>query len=183
LRLYLGNFEVIFGILEEDMIIDVELLTDKKPLTFSFEETLNLNKNLNLADFKCKVSVCGGVTKKNALYILKADVSAIVNFNCDKCLTPSTKTMELYLNENLSETDYPIGDDEVYAFSDNRIDLQGYILAELYHNIPMQVLCDEECLGLCPVCGGNLNKSLCTHSDDVAYDSRFEVLKSLFEEV
>jgi len=46
------------------------------------------------------------------------------------------------------------------------------IIENLIVNIPMQVLCKEDCKGLCPQCGINRNKSSCdcTKSTDPRWD-------------
>ncbi len=41
------------------------------------------------------------------------------------------------------------------------IDATGDIRDILYLNHPERFLCSEECRGLCPVCGINLNQSIC----------------------
>ena len=52
-------------------------------------------------------------------------------------------------------------------------------------NLPQKVLCDEDCKGLCPKCGANLNKETCscseTASDEDYIDPRFAKLKDLFK--
>lgn len=55
--------------------------------------------------------------------------------------------------------------------------LDAFLLA-----VPAKCLCREECLGLCPRCGANLNKKRCSCFGDEV-DSRWETLKGLkFEE-
>lgn len=48
-----------------------------------------------------------------------------------------------------------------YTFSGNRIDLTKMVRDNIYLNLPMKNLCSDECLGLCPVCGCNLNEKGC----------------------
>ena len=52
-------------------------------------------------------------------------------------------------------------------------------------NLPHKVLCNEDCEGLCPECGANLNKETCscseTASDEDFIDPRFAKLKDLFK--
>jgi len=44
----------------------------------------------------------------------------------------------------------------------------------------MQPLCKPDCKGLCPICGNNLNDSLCDHNTETI-DPRMEVLKQLLD--
>ncbi|MBR6599034.1 MAG: DUF177 domain-containing protein, partial [Oscillospiraceae bacterium] len=41
------------------------------------------------------------------------------------------------------------------------IDLKEIAISDLLLQLPSKTLCDEECKGLCPSCGCNLNESQC----------------------
>lgn len=45
----------------------------------------------------------------------------------------------------------------------------------------MKVVCREDCKGLCPVCGKDLNKGDCD-CDTTYRDPRFESLRALFND-
>ena len=44
--------------------------------------------------------------------------------------------------------------------------------------LPLKVICREDCKGLCPHCGANLNDGQCSCADDVD-DPRWTALKDL----
>ena len=52
-------------------------------------------------------------------------------------------------------------DDEAYLIVDGEIDLNPPLTEEIIANIPIKVLCQENCQGLCPKCGANLNDNPC----------------------
>ena len=54
-----------------------------------------------------------------------------------------------------------------------------YVEECLFINEPFKVLCDEDCKGLCPSCGANLNQEQCSCGDDTDIDPRMEALKEL----
>jgi uncharacterized protein len=55
------------------------------------------------------------------------------------------------------------------------------VLRELFIlDIPLQPVCREDCKGLCPVCGENLNEQQCEHPEE-DIDPRMAVLKSLLD--
>lgn len=68
---------------------------------------------------------------------------------------------------------------------DNKIDLEPLILSALLLDVPLVPLCDDDCKGLCPVCGANLNDEACGCSqaaeDEAAPnpDNPFAALKDL----
>jgi uncharacterized protein len=58
------------------------------------------------------------------------------------------------------------------------LDLNPLLRECLLLEIPIQPRCQQECKGLCPVCGGNLNDSICEHPrTDI--DPRLAELKTL----
>ncbi len=61
------------------------------------------------------------------------------------------------------------------------LDLEPLVREEMLLAIPINPICRLDCKGLCPICGGNLNETLCTHEDE-EIDSRLSVLKTLLDE-
>ena len=43
-----------------------------------------------------------------------------------------------------------------------KVDLDDLLRQQLYLSLPVKNLCAEECRGLCPGCGANLNQADCT---------------------
>ena len=52
-------------------------------------------------------------------------------------------------------------DEDVYPIAGNDIDLLPAIREQVILATPLQSLCKEDCLGLCQVCGANLNEGVC----------------------
>jgi uncharacterized protein len=50
-----------------------------------------------------------------------------------------------------------------YLVVNNCIDLGPFLNDEIILSLPIKPLCREECLGLCPVCGIDLNYETCKH--------------------
>jgi uncharacterized protein len=82
----------------------------------------------------------------------------------------------------------------MYAFDKRSVSESGLILPEDMHidlaplvreymllNIPINALCKEDCKGLCPICGENLNRNPHQH-DEEEIDPRLSKLKSLLDE-
>lgn len=58
-------------------------------------------------------------------------------------------------------TDVPEQDDEVYPLVGDRLDLAEMLREQVILATPIQPLCHEGCLGLCPTCGQDLNERRC----------------------
>lgn len=70
--------------------------------------------------------------------------------------------------------------DDIHVFEGNRINLEDIIRESVLLSIPMKSVCDEDCRGLCPVCGKNLNKDNCG-CEITTVDPRLADLKKYFE--
>lgn len=79
---------------------------------------------------------------------------------CDRCLKKFKKKFE----ENIIfilKKDY-IGDDiDIISFNDFYCDITDFIKDLVITSLPVKVLCDENCKGICPGCGVNLNEEKC----------------------
>jgi uncharacterized protein len=52
-------------------------------------------------------------------------------------------------------------EDELYLYQGDHLDLVPMVREQIILASPMQPLCREDCLGLCPQCGQNLNERCC----------------------
>ena len=67
--------------------------------------------------------------------------------------------------------------------ADRKIDLAPIIQAALLLDVPYVPLCSEDCTGLCPTCGANLNEGDCgcaaATEEEVDASNPFAALRSL----
>ena len=72
-------------------------------------------------------------------------------------------------------------DETAFTIDDHhQIDLREAIRQNLVLALPIQPLCREDCKGLCPECGRDLNVEPHTHETE-ARDERFAALRQLLE--
>ena len=104
--------------------------------------------------------------------------------SCDRCLERAefdvTGEVDGYY---LFEEPETLGEDEDEAdfelvSADNTVDLSGALLSSLVMETPFVVLCREDCAGLCPVCGANLNEVDCGHGEMLERERERERLES-----
>lgn len=111
---------------------------------------------------------------------------------CDRCLEPAefdiaAEVDEYFLFHAPSETDSLGEDEEDVDFSlvgdDHTIELTDAIESAVMMETPFVVLCREDCKGLCPVCGENLNERDCGHAAQIEEErmssNPFAVLRNL----
>ncbi|MDR2861843.1 MAG: DUF177 domain-containing protein [Syntrophobacterales bacterium] len=94
-----------------------------------------------------------------------------VNSRFEYTLTP--RGGELCEDQELSREDM-----DMEHYDGETIDLDPFIMEQIFLHIPMRVVCSEKCAGLCPQCGINRNHGKCSCHENIA-DMRFSVLKDL----
>jgi uncharacterized protein len=72
-------------------------------------------------------------------------------------------------------------DDELVSpyVEDGVLDLRGWARDALALSLPANILCREDCAGLCPMCGANLNEAGPAHQHEREPDPRWEALSKL----
>lgn len=120
---------------------------------------------------------------------LVGDATIGLKPTCDRCLEPFEKKMHVPLQMNLvpykgmnfenSQDKTTVDEDENFSFyKGEEVNLSEIIREMLLLEIPIRTLCKENCKGLCPQCGQNLNLKKCSCNPQQS-PSQFEVLKKL----
>ncbi len=104
---------------------------------------------------------------------------------CGRCLEPVICPFELDIDQELdmnqTEEDRLEGLDEQPYISGYNLDVDQLLSNELLLNLPMKVLCSEDCQGICNRCGANLNHGSCS-CDQSSPDPRMSVIQDLFQQ-
>jgi uncharacterized protein len=77
---------------------------------------------------------------------------------CRRCLGPVQDTLRTEVQE-LFESNPREG--ESYRLEHDRVDLEPLAREALVLDLPLAPLCQEDCRGLCPTCGADLNQGDC----------------------
>lgn len=116
--------------------------------------------------------------KTSTQILLKTEIDTNGKFECDRCLSTfshhihtSYTLMYMYQTQDFEvENEVQIiNKDTVYI--DLSDDVRQYILLA----VPIKLLCKEDCKGLCPKCGKNLNEGSCSCEIETV-DPRWEAL-------
>lgn len=118
---------------------------------------------------------------------IEGRIEAAVSIACDRCLREVPRdlsfefrnafiTPEEYTEEQ--ETELEIEDMDVSIFQGGSLDLREIAREQLLLALPGQVLCEEDCRGLCGRCGANRNLVDCNCAEEET-DPRWSALKDL----
>lgn len=133
-------------------------------------------------------------------YIVKGVIKTKLSLECVKCLCDVCENLDLkftvlFTRKNISKQ---LSQDELqsdlYEIKDDCIDVLSVVIDTINSSLPMKIMCDDDCKGLCLLCGTNLNKETCSCHEKLEElkiinekpkNSAFADLKSLikFDEV
>lgn len=117
---------------------------------------------------------------------VKAVTSVEAEFECGRCLEQVFMKLEAVTQIQYSPLP-KIAYEQIEAigigyYIDEYIDLSDEIRESLLLELPMTVLCSEDCEGLCPQCGQNLNRVKCDCiKPEVLNDNKVSVFAKLLE--
>lgn len=115
-------------------------------------------------------------------------VDVTVELTCNRCLEQFEQRLRVPFTEQFYPTvDVvsgvalpPFDEDEVFPIDDHHhVDLTEAIRQHVLLELPMSTICREDCAGLCPQCGHNLNLGPCECQPEA--DARFSVLQQLLQ--
>ena len=113
----------------------------------------------------------------HAGYALRLRFAASLRGPCMRCLEPAEPQVAV----EAREVDQPGGGEELSSpyVADDVLDLHAWARDALVLALPAQLLCREDCLGLCPVCGIDLNTAQPDHAHEREPDPRWAKLSEL----
>ncbi len=96
-------------------------------------------------------------------YYWHGSLHATVRTQCRRCLAPVTVPVAVEIGALFSRDGGAADDPDVYPLARDvtRIDLRPAVREELLLATPRYVVCREDCRGLCPRCGTDLNAGPC----------------------
>jgi len=119
-------------------------------------------------------------------YLLRARLSYDQTLSCDRCLKPIVEHVEpevelLVLDGHpgaAGEHELKEGELGVLHLDGEVLETDPILLEQLQLNLPMKPLCQEDCQGLCPVCGIDRNTGSCS-CEEKTPDPRWAALAAI----
>ena len=112
----------------------------------------------------------GQITPTGDDYLLRGELRGDLEMACARCLEPA----RVHVDIPVIVTFVPAGAEDVdreedaepdfVTFKGGELDLSDELRDQLVLAVPFNPLCDEQCRGLCPLCGTNRNVAPCKHA-------------------
>jgi len=118
---------------------------------------------------------------------LAGELRTSLQMACARCLDPVTQQIErqfdllyrpLGTDAGREELSVTAAEGEVGYYQGEGLQLEDALREQVLLSLPLKVVCREECKGLCPHCGGNLNQQKCSCERTVE-DPRWAALKEV----
>lgn len=163
------------------------MLLNVKPILHTPGKRMDFQFSMDLSDLEFAgrypvtqpVEVIGQV--RNTADVLELELTARTTLDavCDRCgkAFPQEKevTYQCLLAEELQNED----NDEIVLLEDGQADVGDLARTAFILGMDSKTLCSEDCKGLCPRCGADLNLGPCSCKKEV--DPRLAVLAKLLE--
>lgn len=124
------------------------------------------------------------VTGNHDRVFVQGSLTSCVEFACSRCLKPFEKEIDsrfsiYFVRGRVSEREKELTQDdlEVNYIDGPELDVNELLLGQIALEAPVKPLCSEDCKGLCPKCGKDLNAGPCGCKTEEKVDLRFEKLK------
>ena len=125
------------------------------------------------------VVVTGDVRNTAGMLLLQFTAAATLHSVCDRCLkhfdNPKSVRCQYVLAEELENGE----SDDIVLLEDGAVDVGDLARTAFILEMDGKTLCSEDCKGLCPGCGVDLNQGSCTCQK--AADPRWAALAQLLE--
>lgn len=134
-------------------------------------ERLDIDYDLDLSSFESMegehpfrrpVHVAGAAVNRAGVVTLRAMAVFDFTTRCDRCLAEMVEHRTLPIQNVLVTELHEDADDDLLLCTGEELNLDEVVLSNIILDLPMKHLCRENCKGLCPVCGHNLNEGDCS---------------------
>ena len=133
------------------------------------------------------VEFAGETAKIDEKVHVRGTLAANAEIACIRCLEPVSQKIEIEFDDIFVDADDEPDDDEIVLEGedldqsfvlDGKVDLAEVVREQILLELPEQLICREDCKGLCPKCGSNRNLIDCRCYED-EIDPRWSALKDL----
>ena len=130
--------------------------------------------------------------EENRRLLIRGELDVTISVPCDRCLTEVLTTLHLVIDKKFpiehgkeaqpvseSEEDEDDQLEQLEYMNGCQLDADRLVYGEILFAWPVKVLCKEDCRGICPKCGANLNETNCS-CDKTAPDPRMAAFQDVF---
>ena len=112
---------------------------------------------------------------------IRGNVELRFQASCDRCLAEVPVELDISFDRLVTSPDMEEDEDvDDKSFMESyQLNVETFVYNEVIGNWPTKILCKENCKGICPKCGQNLNMGDCG-CDTFVPDPRMAVIQDIF---
>ena len=154
------------------------------------------------------IQISGTITTIQKDYLFQGSVTGRFEGPCDRCIEPAQTEQTIPVawlfelgdapdamkdfaesdeDDEEEEEEFTEEDDseQVHYYNGDELDLATPAKEEMVLASPSKIYCTDECKGLCPKCGANLNQTTCDCTEELeeTNDSGLKALKDLYPDL
>ena len=165
------------------MLLGLSQIIDRPGASVSFSVSVDLSDLCYGVSYPVSEPVLaeGNVRNTAGVLVMQGSIATTIHGICDRCASEFHRKVEFPIDVVLvtklesEETE----DEWVFPLEGDSADLDDIVRTVFVLNLDSKLLCKEDCKGLCPQCGKNLNDGPCNCRKEL--DPRFAALKQLLE--
>ena len=125
------------------------------------------------------VQVQGSVTNHAGALVLEGTARSTLELACDRCRKPFSREKTVVLDSLVAQELEDEENDDILLLDGTGLDLDEAVTTAFVLAMDTKHLCSDDCKGLCPKCGADLNLGPCGCKPDV--DPRLAALAQLLD--
>ncbi|MGN0573083.1 MAG: YceD family protein [Acutalibacteraceae bacterium] len=163
------------------MILDLEPIFNNEGMVREFDYELDLSSQelSGTRPFVSPVRVSGSVGNYTGIVEMRAKADFVLELCCDRCAKPISVAQRADIFHTLVTHLNDEANDELLLVNELRFDLDPLVTEDIFLSLPSKFLCKEDCKGVCPRCGKDLNTDSCSCEKEI--DPRLAALKQLLD--
>lgn len=164
------------------MILDLKKAFALENYSAPIEYKLNLGdiEFSGVFPLKKPVSISGELFNRAGVVHLRTHCEACYEAPCDRCSNECSEIIAVDKEYILATEIENEDNDDILLVTEMELNLAELCRTDVLLHIPMKHLCSEDCKGLCPICGKNLNEGECG-CNKKQIDPRLAALAELLE--
>jgi uncharacterized protein len=166
------------------MKIDITDIIERNGAVLQYEMDLDSHETgggMSQIDFVGKMHIKGSVKFLESILTVTANIKSVLSAKCYRCMKDVEKPFSIDMEEIFEPANSPKSLNS-YEYSGYMLDITQAVIDAIYLNIPRRILCKDDCKGLCPVCGCDLNDAQCDCLMKNRGNSDFDGLKDMFKQ-
>ena len=165
------------------MLLGLSKIIDSPGASVTFSTTVDLSDLCYGVSYPVSEPVAAEGTVRNTagVLVMTGEISTCIHVTCDRCARDFSREVRFPIDVVLVTelADEENEDEWVFPLEGDSADLDDIVRTVFVLNLDSKLLCKEDCKGLCPRCGKNLNDGPCNCQKEL--DPRFAALKQLLE--